>query len=136
MIIWNIAFFSMTVKAIRNTRKQTKLISNNTDSRQHFGIYVRIAVLMGFTWIFAFIAPFGWRYLWYPHVVMNSSQGVYIALAFGLNKRVRKHYKDLYHTKSSRNKESSASTKLSLLGSSRRNLSGNSHSANKATEKV
>ncbi|KAK3729995.1 hypothetical protein QZH41_000952 [Actinostola sp. cb2023] len=117
-IVFNIVFYSMTVKAIRDTRNQTRLINDQSEKKRDYGVYVRIGSLMGFTWIFGFIAPFGWDFLWYPYIVLNGLQGVYIALAFGLNQRVRKHYADLVRKRRARTQESS--TKSSLLRSNKR----------------
>ena len=50
---------------------------------------------MGFTWILGIIAPFDMGFLWYPFVVLNGLQGVYIAMAFGLNQRARRLWKGL-----------------------------------------
>jgi dolichyl-phosphate-mannose--protein O-mannosyl transferase len=121
--VFNLVFFSMTVKAIKQTRSQTRLIADQLEKKRDFGIYVRIASLMGFAWIFGFAAPFGWQILLYPFVVLNSLQGVYIALAFGLGKCARKLYVDLYRGKRTMkgNRQSTSSgrqersTKESLL---------------------
>ncbi|RWR98403.1 hypothetical protein B4U79_05848, partial [Dinothrombium tinctorium] len=38
---------------------------------------------MGFTWAFGFIASFtGITYLWYPFIIFNGLQGVFIFLSF------------------------------------------------------
>jgi hypothetical protein len=94
-LVFNIVFYVMTLRAINVTTAQARAASDH-NTKQSFGIYVRIASLMGFTWIFGFAAPFGWQLLWYPFVALNSLQGVYIALAFALNKRARGFYNGLF----------------------------------------
>ncbi|XP_020899780.2 G-protein coupled receptor Mth2, partial [Exaiptasia diaphana] len=89
--VFNIVFFSMTVKAIRSSRRHARMVDKPANKRD-FGIYVRIASVMGFTWVFGFAAPFGWMILWYVYVILSSLQGVYIAIAFALNKRARNLY--------------------------------------------
>ena len=43
----------------------------------------QVAFLMGFTWVFAFIAYYtNVAILWYVFIILNSSQGLYIFLAF------------------------------------------------------
>ncbi|KAK3700227.1 hypothetical protein QZH41_003999 [Actinostola sp. cb2023] len=95
ILLFNTVMYVLTMKAIHATTAQTRVATDHKDRRQTFGIYVRIASVMGFTWILGFIAPFGWDFLWYPFVVLNGLQGVYIAMAFGLNQRVKNLYKRL-----------------------------------------
>jgi len=68
-----------------------------TTSQQQTGkdsvIYARIAALMGFTWVFGFVAPFTSHNLMYPFVILNTLQGLYIAVAFCFTKRVWLLYK-------------------------------------------
>jgi len=92
------------VKAIKDTRNQARIIADQSERKRQFGVYVRIASLMGFTWVIGFAAPFGWLsdILVYAFVVLNSLQGVYIAIAFALNKRTRNLYRDLMKGKSQR----------------------------------
>ncbi|KAK3729992.1 hypothetical protein QZH41_000949 [Actinostola sp. cb2023] len=105
IIVFNIVFYSMTVKAIRDTRSQTSLVNDQSDKKRDFDVYVRIGSLMGFTWIFGFAASFGWLFLSYVFVVLNSLHGVYIAVAFALNERAIKLYVDLVRGKPSSIKE-------------------------------
>ena len=85
-------FFVMTLRAIDTTVTQARAALHHSNHRQNFGIYVRLASIMGFTWVLGFLAPFISQ-LWYPFVLFNCSQGVYIALAFALNKRARNLYR-------------------------------------------
>ncbi|KAK3754656.1 hypothetical protein QZH41_003872 [Actinostola sp. cb2023] len=101
IMVFNIVFYSMTVKAIRDTRSQTSLITAQSDKKHHAGVYMRIGSLMGFTWIFGFAAPFGWLFLSYVFVVLNSLQGVYTVIAFVLSARARKLYNEAIRGKKS-----------------------------------
>ncbi|KAK3730004.1 hypothetical protein QZH41_000957 [Actinostola sp. cb2023] len=102
ILMFNIVMYVLAMKAIHLTTAQARVATDHKDRRQTFGIYVRIASAMGFTWILGFIAPFGWYFLWYFFVVLNGLQGVYIAVAFGLNQRVKNLYKrHLFGTKES-----------------------------------
>jgi len=102
ILMFNIVMYVLTMKAIHVTTAQARVATDHNDHRQTFGIYVRIASAMGFTWILGFIAPFGWYFLWYFFAVLNGLQGVYIAVAFGLNQRVKNLYKRrLFGTKES-----------------------------------
>ena len=60
---------------------QTKMIASL--------IMFQIASLMGFTWIFGYIAAFtDVEALWYIYIILNSLQGVFIFISFICNRRV------------------------------------------------
>ena len=49
----------------------------------------QLTAIMGFTWIFGFVASFsGIQFFWYPYIVFNSLQGALVCLAFVCNQRV------------------------------------------------
>ncbi|CAH1792406.1 unnamed protein product, partial [Owenia fusiformis] len=85
-IIINVGLFIPT--AITLWKSMSKR-AQTTNSKQEYplGIYTKLFCLMGFTWIFAFIAPYNVAF-WYIFIVLNSSQGVYIFVAFVLTKKV------------------------------------------------
>ena len=50
--------------------------------------------MMGFTWLFGFLANIIDNiYLWYPFIVFNTLQGVFIGASFTMTKTVLNHYK-------------------------------------------
>ena len=50
---------------------------------------IQIASLMGFTWIFGYIAAFtDVEALWYIYIILNSLQGVFIFISFICNRQV------------------------------------------------
>lgn len=74
------------------------------NGRRDLGVYIRIAIILGFTWIFGILtilipsdASGFWlallKILVYLHVVFNGSIGLFIFAAFIANKRVWKLYK-------------------------------------------
>ena len=92
-LVINALFFLRTIKAIRKTKSQTLTITDTLQNTSSFAIFARIAALMGFSWIFGFLAMFISKYLWYPFAILTSSQGVYIAVAFVFTSpRVRRLY--------------------------------------------
>ncbi|CAH1776884.1 unnamed protein product [Owenia fusiformis] len=109
-ILVNIGFFIPTAISLWKSTKQ-RVQSSNQTSEYPFGIYAKLFCLMGFTWIFAFIAPYNIA-LWYIFIVLNASQGVYIFLAFVLRKQV---WDSLTFTKDS--KKSNPKTSSSYLSS-------------------
>ena len=49
----------------------------------------QLSAIMGFTWVFGFVASFsGVQLFWYPFIVLNSLQGALVCLAFVCNQRV------------------------------------------------
>ncbi|RWS09887.1 lysosomal acid phosphatase-like protein 3 [Dinothrombium tinctorium] len=76
LLITNGVFFALTLKILLETKKATSIILKKPDNIR-FKMYLKLALIMGFTWAFAFIASFnGISQLWYPFIVLNGLQGV------------------------------------------------------------
>ncbi|XP_038072647.1 uncharacterized protein LOC119741068 [Patiria miniata] len=93
VVLTNIVLFSLTVCGIRKTKRETRnVLGNKTEVQQvkeELIIYIKIATLMGFTWIFGFAAAISDVIaLWYVFILLNASQGVHIFLSFICNKKV------------------------------------------------
>ena len=97
-ISFNIVFFVLTVIAIRKTNKQARKATYHTANRKTAAVFVKIFVLMGFTWIFGFLQILVSRYFAYPFVLFTSFTGLYVALAFVNTPRVRQFYRALLCT--------------------------------------
>lgn len=87
LLISNMVFFLITSMEIRKTTKATKFAHDScpraAKNRRRFGLYCKLAFIMGLMWIFGFIAAFsGSSVLWYFFIAFNSIQGVYIFVAF------------------------------------------------------
>lgn len=101
---FNIVYFLRTIKAIRQTERQTRNLTEQLQKRHVFPIFARIAALMGFSWLFGFLAILTSKYLWYPFTILTTLQGVYIATAFVFTTpRVRKLYYNLFAVKLRKN---------------------------------
>lgn len=97
VLLYNVAAFTHTVWAINSARKQTHRVkSSRQDQRTVFKIYVRLVSLMGFTWFFSFSAELIHKALVYPFVVLTTTQGVYIFVAFICKTRVLKIMKERF----------------------------------------
>ncbi|XP_032227433.2 uncharacterized protein LOC5496844 [Nematostella vectensis] len=94
-LIWNATFYVMTVKAIKEITGQARMAAENSQTRRHFAIYVRLAAVMGFTWVFGFLAELLWTPLWYVFISLNCLQGAYLAGSFALSEQARKLYRGL-----------------------------------------
>ena len=103
-MVFNIVYFLRTIKAIRQTKRRTRNLTEQSQKRRDFPTFARISALMGFSWLFGFLAMLTSRYLWYPFTILTTLQGVYIAMAFVFAApRVRKLYYNFFTVKLGRN---------------------------------
>lgn len=89
----NIIMFLTIVFKLKRTSNITKNVKNE---RSDIAVFAKLSTLTGVTWLFGFI------YLWtslkvfsYLFLVLNGSQGLFIFVAFVVNKRVFVMYRDL-----------------------------------------
>ncbi|XP_072031875.1 LOW QUALITY PROTEIN: uncharacterized protein [Amphiura filiformis] len=133
-LVINIALFLKTAWNIHVTKQNTKMVQRNSRLKsvnEELLIYIKIATLMGFTWIFAFSAAFsGVAALWYIYIIINSLQGLYIFFAFTFNVRIGRLWANKVHltyfddsvVEKSGNKTSGKTTQSSLLPDSESNM--------------
>ena len=79
---FNSVFFALTVRAIRQTNKQTQRATHQTQNRPTAAVFLKIFILMGFTWIFGFLQGLVSDYFEYLFIIFTSLQGLYVVLAF------------------------------------------------------
>ncbi|XP_071478211.1 uncharacterized protein [Diadema antillarum] len=92
-LLLNALLFLHTVRGIRYAARMRSRLLQQTSSLQEKGnelrIYLKISTLLGFTWLFGFVAAYARvGALWYVFIVLNSLQGLYIFLAFTANRTV------------------------------------------------
>ena len=91
--------FGRTVVAIRRMTKDGERARSSRSSRTcpELAVYMKIASLMGFTWVFGFLSGSlphdAFDYLF---IILNGLQGFYILLAFVLQKSVLKLIRRMY----------------------------------------
>ncbi|XP_074601363.1 uncharacterized protein LOC141855292 [Brevipalpus obovatus] len=97
IILINIAFFSFTAYALVRTNRETRFVLRSKhvkESSQHFILYVRLATIMGLTWIFGILAALtSFSILWYPFIILNGLQGAFIFFYFACKENVFRHLK-------------------------------------------
>ena len=87
----NLLLFAYVVLRISKTRSSPA--TNLNQERNYFLIYVRLSTLTGLTWIFGFLRLFlNLDFLEYIFIILNAGQGIFIMVAFVLNKRVLSMY--------------------------------------------
>ncbi|PSN47904.1 hypothetical protein C0J52_03376 [Blattella germanica] len=86
VMILNIVFFCWSAYTIYTT---TSHMRNSSNTQQDFRLYVRLALIMGLTWITGIIASYAdIEAIWYLFVLLNTLQGLFIFLAFSCNKKI------------------------------------------------
>ena len=95
-IIFNGITFTVTVSLLfKASRTQAKL--NKQQSISYFRVYLSVFSITGLTWVFGFIAIVvrdDWA--WYTFIVLTSTQGFVICLAFILTQKVGSLYKGFF----------------------------------------
>lgn len=82
IIFSNMALFAMSVVRISGTMSRTDQARHRA-SKGRLLIYFKLALVMGMTWTFGFVAPFAnIQALWYIFVILNSLQGAFVLFAF------------------------------------------------------
>ena len=89
ILLFNMCFFIKTVIGLKRAKKDAKNIAKNQGNTSNLLVYVKISSLMGFTWVFGFVAAFtGITEIWYLFIIFNSLQGVFIGISFTFTKRI------------------------------------------------
>ncbi|XP_041453440.1 adhesion G-protein coupled receptor D1-like [Lytechinus variegatus] len=106
LLVFNFSCFLDTMRGILKSKRERKTLQEGTenqkDHQELLKIAVKISSLMGFTWMFGFIAAFSKQQaVWFVFIIINSLQGVYIFLAFAATRRVFDLWRGLVMGKSS-----------------------------------
>lgn len=129
VMICNIIFFASSAHMIFSTTSTTRYTASGSTQRD-FRLYIRLALVMGLTWITGLLAGFlNVDALWYAFIALNAFQGLFIFLAFTCNEKVIRGIKSLRYESEETDKErrppsfswsggSSDTTNKSHLGSS------------------
>lgn len=86
---FNIAFFVISARNISKAKRaSSRMLGKEEDGRM--GIYVKLTVVMGITWILGFLAALvpDNKVLTYCFVIMNTLQGLFICLSFVFTRKV------------------------------------------------
>ena len=86
----NIFLFVFSACMVYDTTRATSKMAT-CGPRTNFHLYLRLAVIMGLTWITGLAAGFvDLEPVWYVFVGLNTLQGLFIFVAFTCNKKVCK----------------------------------------------
>ncbi|XP_015903268.2 uncharacterized protein [Parasteatoda tepidariorum] len=88
LLLANIILFGRTALSLREVSRQTKLVNNFSEKMRYF-LYLKLAVVLGLTWILGFVAgAAGINALWYPFIILNGLQGALIFLSFTVKRNI------------------------------------------------
>ncbi|XP_068755917.1 adhesion G-protein coupled receptor D1-like [Montipora capricornis] len=94
IMLFNAFALVHTVLHIVKTRKRTPKGTNQRNSTEVALICVKMASVTGVTWILGIAANVqALSFLWYPYVVLNSLQGLFIFLSFAASRRSLELYR-------------------------------------------
>ncbi|XP_078373665.1 uncharacterized protein LOC144657232 isoform X1 [Oculina patagonica] len=94
LMLFNLFALGHIVFHIVKTRKETQRVTNQRQSTNIALICVKMASVMGVTWILGIAANVkALSFLWYPFVVLNSLQGMFIFLSFAVSGRALELYR-------------------------------------------
>lgn len=113
----NLTLFASSAYMIRSTTANSPASTNQEkNSRKQLGLYVRLALIMGLSWVVGLIAgAANITPLWYGFVALCSLQGVFILLAYTCNPKVVKSVRNRILGSCGRRKY--RSSVLSFMGS-------------------
>ena len=104
VITANAVLFVRTVVALRRAMSTASRARPPKQQRRTFVIYLRLTSLMGFVWLFGFLANVdGLGFLYYPFILCNTFQGVFMCVSFTLTPTVRRLWRDWRNTNYCRN---------------------------------
>ena len=105
VITANTVLFVRTVVALRRAMSTASIARQSAQQqRSAFVIYLRLTSLMGFTWLFGFLANIDvLSFLSYPFILCNTCQGVFICASFTLRPTVRRLWRERCCTTQSKN---------------------------------
>ncbi|XP_068697687.1 adhesion G-protein coupled receptor G2-like [Montipora foliosa] len=120
IMLFNAFALVHTVLHIVKTRKRTPKGTNQRNSTEVALICVKMASVTGVTWILGIAANVqALSFLWYPYVVLNSLQGLFIFLSFAASRRSLELYRakiTILRNRCSRNAaKNTASTKDKIV---------------------
>ena len=111
VLLFNTVCFAITTKAIFDHRQNAALVGSQLTNVNMAKVHVKLALLMGLTWIFGFLSNVEYLvFLEYIFVLFNTFQGVFIFIAFILTPDVLKQYKLSLYSLKGRTDDNSKST--------------------------
>ena len=97
LMLFNIIAFIVTAVYLHQHGKNTAARQASGKRQSNLSIYVKLSTLMGFTWLFGLLALVtSTTVFWYFFVILTSLQGVFITVAFVMNRKTLNLYRNGY----------------------------------------
>ncbi|XP_045197929.2 probable G-protein coupled receptor Mth-like 11 [Mercenaria mercenaria] len=110
--LFDVVSFVFTAIHIARAKQQGAMATQKSSSCS-FLINLKLSLIMGLTWVFAFVANItNETSMWYLFIIFNSLQGLFIAVCFLCTRKVGRMLYDKYEQLSSK---STSGTQLSSL---------------------
>ncbi|GFT82698.1 g-protein coupled receptor Mth2 [Nephila pilipes] len=94
IMVLNVMFFVSSSRIILMTT-QTSVKQQNQAPRRNFKLYLRLALIIGLTWIVGIIAAYvDIKLLWYILNILNTLHGLFIVIFFTCSTKVQIYLKD------------------------------------------
>lgn len=117
IMLANFILFISSSRMIVMTTQTSSIKQQSKTQRRNFKLYLRLALLMGLTWVIGFIAGSSdMPILWYLFVVLNTLQGLFIFIGFTCSSKVVTYLKNKFKI-SSRPKDFKSSSQTASSGS-------------------
>ena len=109
------AFIASSVLLCKAAFSEQRSGSKNGANLRYFRVIVALFSVMGLTWLFGFLALIGqMSWAWYPFIILNSSQALWIAATFLLTKKIIKLYCHKFKPEETKTSELKDNSKKSL----------------------
>ena len=114
-LLFNAAAFIASSVLLCKAAFSEKSGSKNGANLRYFRVIVALFSVMGLTWLFGFLALIGqMSWAWYPFIILNSSQALWIAATFLLTKKIIKLYCHKFKPEETKTSELKDNSKKSL----------------------
>lgn len=98
----NFVFFGCSACMIYSSQSMT-VYSAGTDTLKNFKLFLRLAVIMGLTWITGLIGgALDNEFVWVIFIVLNTLQGLFVFVGFSCRRRVLKALKEKHRRRRAR----------------------------------
>lgn len=95
IVVLNAFMFACSACIIVGTTQSSPIHQPRSKSKRNFKLYLRLALIMGLSWIFGIVAgQVDIEPLWYVFVLLNALQGLFIFLSFTCTEKVRVYIRD------------------------------------------
>lgn len=94
IMLMNVILFFCSSRMILLTT-QSSVKQQSLAQRRNFKLYLRLALLMGLTWVVGLVASYAdVQFLWFAFCLLNTFQGVFICIAFTFSSKVVKYLRN------------------------------------------